>query len=117
VVTGTWSVSKLEPQPNMDALLAGQPQVQAQQAAVEIARVAIKSARSSLFPTLSVNYSKGTRGETELPKDPFWTFTGTVNYPLFGGGLTSTYYANAAAEHTYEKAKLDLRALRNQTRT
>src|SRR4029077_4509594 len=44
-------------------------------------------------------------------------FTGTVNYPLFGNGLTSTYYASQSAQFTYEKAQQDLRSLRLQTLT
>lgn len=115
-VTGTWSAPAVpDPAPQFDALLANVPQLRAEQAVVDQARAALKSAHSTLWPTLSLNYSKGAEGSSEFPTDPFWTFTGVVNYPLFGGGPTSTYYASQAAERSYEKAQQDFRSLRNQT--
>jgi outer membrane protein TolC len=113
VVTGTWSASPIPtPRPDMDAIATKVPQVQIQQATVERAQVAIKSARSSLWPTLSAAYTRGLRGATEFPQDPYWSFTGSLNYPLFAGGLTATYYASQAAEAAYEQAKQTLRATR-----
>ncbi len=115
VVTGTWTVAQAPtPHPDMMNLLTKEPQIQAQLAVVDQARAAIKIAHSSLWPTLSLNYTKGTEGATEFPSNPFWSFTGVASYPLFGGGLTSTYYASQAAERSYEKATDDLRSLRNQ---
>jgi outer membrane protein TolC len=114
-VTGTWSAPAAPPEPNFDALLAKIPQIRAQQAVVDQARAAVKSAHSTLWPTLAVNYSKGVEGRSEFPTNPFWVFSGVVNYPLFGGGPTFTYYASQAAQHSYEKAELDLRSLHNQT--
>src|SRR5262249_46278166 len=99
------------------ALMVNHPQIQVQQYAVDIARAGIRSAQSSLWPTLSLSYTKGTQGGTEFPKDPFWTFLGSVNYPLFAGGPTATYYATSAAQRTYERAKQELRSTRNQVRT
>lgn len=114
-VTGTWTAAAAPvPHPDLMVLLARLPQIQAQEAVVAQARAAIHSARSTLLPTLALNYSKGTEGGSEFPTNPFWTFTGTVNLPLFAGGLTSTYYANQAAMRSYEKAQQDLRSLRNQ---
>src|SRR5262249_33592881 len=46
-----------------------------------------------------------------------WSFTGTINYPLFAGGPTSTYYATQSAQRTLDKARQDLRSLRNQLRS
>jgi len=118
IVTGTWSASAVPmPRPDFEALLANEPQIQAQQATVEQAQAQLNIAHSSLLPTLSLNYSKGTTGTTEFPQSPFWSFTGTVNYPLFGGGLTSTYYASQAAERALEKAQQEMRSIRNQTRS
>ncbi len=114
-VTGTWSAASVPtPRPDFTAILAKVPQVRVQEAVLEQARAAIKSAHSTLWPTLSLNYSKGTQGTSEFPSSPFWTFTGVVNYPLFGNGPTATYYASQAAERAYDKAKEDLRSTRNQ---
>lgn len=116
VVTGTWSASPApNPPPDFAMLLAKVPQIQVQEAVVEQAQDAIKLAHSTLWPTLSLNFDKGTQGGSEFPKSPFWTFSGAVNYPLFGGGPTSTYYATQSAQRAYEKARQDLRSLRNQT--
>jgi len=118
VVTGTWTAPAApNPMPDFDAYLARQPQIEVQEAAVEQTRAVITSARSALFPTLSINYNKGLEGAAELPSDPFWTFSGVLSYPLFGKGLTSTYYATRAAERTYEKSRQDLRSLRNGLRS
>jgi outer membrane protein len=115
VVTGTWSAPPVPmPRPDFNALLDKHPQILAQQAVVEQARAGINLAHSTLWPTLSLSYNKGTQGGSELPTNPFWTFTGVLNYPLFGSGLTSTYYASAAAQRTYDKSRQDLRSLRNQ---
>ncbi len=115
IVTGTWTAAGApNPHPDLPSILSKEPQIQAQEAAVEQARAAIKIARSSLWPTLSINYTKGAVGSSEFPANPFWTFTGVASYPLFGGGLTSTYYANQAAERSYEKTSEDLRSLRHQ---
>jgi outer membrane protein TolC len=116
--TGTWDVPPApSPHPDLAAIMVKLPQIRAQQAVVEQAQAAIRIARSALWPTLSLSYSKGAQGDSEFPSNPYWAFTGTVNYPLFGGGLTSTYYARQAAERSYEKALQDLRSLRNQSRT
>jgi len=115
IVTGTWERPTAPmPRPEFNSLLAHQPRILAQESLVERARGAIKLAHSTLWPTLSLGYSRGTQGPYEFPKDPFWTFVGTVNYPLFGAGPTATYYASVAAEREYNKARQDLRAIRNQ---
>src|SRR6185436_2670759 len=114
-VTGTWSSPQApKPHPDFTPIVTQHPRIQAQQAVLDQARAAIKTAHSSLWPTLGLNYVKGTQGQTEFPTNPFWTFTGTVNYPLFGAGPTATYYASVAAERAYSSAKQDLRSLRNQ---
>ena len=118
VATGTWDVPPVPtPHPDFEAMLVKLPPIRAQEAVVEQARAAIKLAHSTLWPTLSLNYSNGTVGTSEFPASPFWSFTGAVNYPLFGAGLTSTYYASQAAQRSYEKAQQDLRSLRNETLT
>lgn len=118
IVTGTWTAATAPPsRPDFDSLLGQIPNVQIQQAAVDQARAGVKSAHSSLWPTLSVNYTRGTTGSTEFPQNPFWTFSGAVNYPLFAGGPTATYYTSVAAQRLYDKSRQDLRATRHQALT
>ncbi|HVO32985.1 MAG TPA: TolC family protein, partial [Elusimicrobiota bacterium] len=96
--TGTWDVPSVPtPQPNFEQLAAGVPPMRVQEAVVQQARAALRSAHSTLWPNLSLSYSKGLEGGSEFPSDPYWSFSGVLSYPLFGGGLTSTYYASQAA--------------------
>jgi outer membrane protein len=114
-VVGTWETPAApDPHPDMDRWLALQPQVQQQTAAAEVSRLAIRKARSVLFPTLGLAYSRGYQGETEFPDAPYWTFSGTLNYDIFGGGPTAAYYASQSAQRSYDEAQQKLRALRSQ---
>jgi outer membrane protein TolC len=108
IVTGTWmdeTPTAKEP-PDFDPLLNQLPNVRVQQAVVDAAKATLNAARSTLLPTLT----------KEFPDNPYWTFTGLLSYPLFSSGLTSTYYASAAAKRNYEKAQQDLRTIREQAR-
>jgi len=59
--TGTWDVPPVPtPHPDFMTMLVKLPQIRAQEAVVEQAQAAIKLAHSTLWPTLSLNYSKGT---------------------------------------------------------
>ena len=93
------------------------PTVVAQRAVVDQAKASVHAAESSLLPNLSLSYTKGVEGSTEFPSSPYWTFSGLVNYPLFAGGPTATYYAVSAANRNYEKALQDLRSVRAQARS
>jgi outer membrane protein TolC len=118
VVTGTWTTASLpSPAPNFDALADAHPRLQAQAAVVQRARAGIKSAHSTLWPAVSLSYRRGVQGETELPSDPYWTFGGVLSIPIFAGGPTAAYYTGVAAQRDYDKARLDLRSLRNQLRS
>jgi outer membrane protein TolC len=65
------------------------PAVRVQQAVVDEDKAAVSSAASALFPTFSVNYSRGVQDSSEFPtSNPYWTFTGLLSYPLFAGGPT-----------------------------
>jgi outer membrane protein len=118
-VTGTWSAPQApQSPPNFQSLVDRLPTIRAQMAAVDQAKAAVSSARSAFLPTLSLNYNRGLNDNHEFPtRDPYWTFTGNLSYPLFGGGLTSAYYSNTAANRNYEKSLQDLRSIRNQART
>lgn len=114
-VTGTWAAAKAPATPpDFNALVDDLPSVLAQKAVVDQAKASVRAAQSSLYPTLSLNYSRGADGSSEFPSSPFWTFTGLVSYPLFGGGPTATYYAVSAANKNYAKALEDLHATRLQ---
>jgi outer membrane protein len=118
VVTGTWNGSPVPaPRPNFEAYLSKHPQIIAQKAAVDQARASVALARSTLLPTLSLDYARGRTGPTEFPDSPYWSFSGSINLPIFAGGLTSTYYATQSAQRNLEKSQQDLRSLRNQLRT
>ena len=117
VVTGTWTAEAVASEPrDFDPIINKVPAVVVQQAVVDQTKAALSQARSTLLPTLSLNYSRGYNGATEFPDNPYWTFTGLLSYPLFSGGPTATYYASAAAKRNYEKALQDLRTIREQAR-
>jgi outer membrane protein TolC len=117
VVTGTWTAvgPNAEP-PDFDPYINALPTVRVQQAVIDQAKAAVSSARSSLLPTLSLNYSRGYEGATEFPNNPYWTFTGLLSYPLFRGGPTATYYATTSAQRNLEKAEQDMRTIRLRAR-
>ncbi len=118
VVTGTWSVAALSPEPpDLDELINREPRILAQSALVRQNRAMLQSSRSTLLPTLSLNYNRGWQGDSEFPTTPSWVFSGVAALPLFGGGPTAVFYASSAAKRNLEKAELDLRSLRNQVRT
>jgi outer membrane protein TolC len=116
-VTGTWTTGEIPPNPNLDTLTSAHPSVRSQEAVVSQAQAGLRSSQSTLFPTVALNYSKGLQDTSEFPSNPYWAFTGTLNYPLFGGGLTQTYYAVNAARSSLAKAEEDLASIRHQTRS
>jgi len=117
-VTGTWAAAPAPTTPpDLNILVDRLPNILAQLAVVDQYKASLHAAQSSLYPTLSLNYNRGTEGGSEFPSSPFWTFTGLVSYPLFGGGPTATYYAVSAANKSYAKALEDLHAARLQART
>jgi outer membrane protein len=118
-VTGSWTSEQLPQEPpNLEGLVDGSPRVLAQGAVVEQARASLASAHSPIWPSLSLSYNRGYQAGSEFPTDnPSWTFTGLLSYPLFGGGPTASYYASAAAERNLQKAREDLRSVRNQVRS
>lgn len=114
--TGTLSAQAPPELPrDLEPLLAVRPDIAAQQALLRGARAALSQARSSLWPTASVNYGRSRLGPTEFPSERYsWTFGGLLSYPLFGGGPTATYFAVQGAMKGVEKSEQDLRAARNQ---
>lgn len=116
VVTGTLAAAPAPPTPGDEqAYLAQRPDVAVQEAAVESAQASVQSARSSFYPTLSGDYVRGRGpGPTEFPNTGYsWLAGLTLSYPLFGGGPTSTYYAVRSAKQSLERARQELRSVRD----
>lgn len=115
--TGTLEVQDAPPAPSgadEAAYVSRRPDVALQQAVVATAEASLASARSTLFPTLSADYTRGRFGPREFPGSGYnWAGGFTLSLPLFGGGPTSTYYAVQAGKLGLEKARQDLRAARD----
>ena len=93
------------------------PDVRVQWAGVAVAQADIRRAQSSLWPTLTAGYARFRTGASEFPSDNSgWSFRGVLDYPLFGGGPTATYYQIATAQQNLEKAQQELRSVRDQAR-
>lgn len=91
------------------------PDVLLQEAGMKVAQADVKRAQSPLWPTVTAGYTRFRRGESEFPSDESgWNFRGLLEYPLFGGGLTSTYYAVSTAQRNLEQAKQEERSVRDQ---
>jgi outer membrane protein TolC len=101
--------------PPLSPVVEKRPDVLLQEASVNVAQADVKRAKSPLWPTVSAGYSRFRRGESEFPSDESgWIFRGLLDYPLFGGGLTSTYYNVAESQKNLEKANRALQSIRDQ---
>lgn len=99
----------------MQPIVDQRPDVLVQRASLQIAQTDVRRAQSSLWPTLSAGYARFRSGASEFPSDESgWSVRGVLEYPLFAGGLTSTYYAVATSQRNLEKANQDLRSVRDQ---
>ena len=91
------------------------PDVLVQRAGIAVAQADVRRAQSPLWPALSAGYARFRTGASEFPSDNSgWSFRGILDYPLFGGGPTATYYQITAARQNLEKAQQDLRSVRDQ---
>ncbi|MCX5782334.1 MAG: TolC family protein [Elusimicrobia bacterium] len=114
-VTGTLNTTQAPPDAPKDerALMKDRPDVALQEAAVKSAETGLSQSESSFWPVLSANYSFSGSGPNEIPS--LYSSWGVgLQYPLFGGGPTATYYARSAAKNNLEKARQDLRSVREQ---
>jgi len=118
VVSATGSLAAKLPPPlpdNLTPYLDARPDVALQEAVVRGAEAGVEQSWSTAWPALSLTYSRSALGQKEFPSRQYgWSFLGVLSYPLFGGGPTSTYYAVSAAKRSLEKAREDLRGVRNQ---
>ena len=114
VTTGTLDAAPPPDLPrDFETILAGRPDVAAEQAVVSGSEAGVWSARSPLFPALSASYSRTVTGASEFPSSNYgWTAIGALSLPIFGGGPTATYFAVSSAKQTLEKTRQDLRVVR-----
>lgn len=117
VASGTLLTSPAQQFQSMEPLVNGHPSVLLQNATLESSRADLKSAWSSAWPSLSANYARSFSGENYFPENPNWTASAVLSLPIFGSGLTATYYDVSSARRKYEKSEQDLRSARNQVRT
>lgn len=115
---GELSTDPLPPLPhNMQSLLDARPDVALQEGVVDGADAGLLQAASPILPTLSGTYTRSFTGPVGFPaENPNWSFIASLNFPLFAGGPTATYFATLQAKKNLEKAKLDLRKVRDQAR-
>jgi outer membrane protein TolC len=114
VATGTLQTAPLMDLPDTRPLVDNHPQVRVLTFAREVSKAELASARSSLWPYLSANYSRTRIGEDFFPDTAHWNASANLSYRLFGSGLSSTYYESVSAKRRLEKAEEDLRSTRNQ---
>ena len=99
-----------EPPKDGQTLIENRPDVLVERSVMRTAEANLDIARSDYWPTLSAGYTQFLDGYTELQNS--WNVV--LSYPLFGQGPTNTRYAILAAKSNLEKAKQDLRAVREQ---
>lgn len=115
--TGTLTTAELPAEPNYASLVVSNPSVESQQALLRLAQAQLKGAKSSLWPNLTANYTRSAFGDSYFPENKHWTASGVLNYPLFAGGLTPTYYAVKSAKRNYERSEAELLSTENTVRT
>lgn len=114
IATGTLDAGPLPPAADPTAIAGRHPSLLSREAAQRAARAALLSARSDYLPNISASYSRGRVGPTYFPtRDPGWSASGSLSIPLFGSGLTATYFDVSAAKRELERAEQDLRSTRN----
>lgn len=114
VASGTFASAPPPPRPDdFRALLPLRPDLAVAEASVRSSRAALDQSRSTLWPSLSANYSRTRFGETEFPSRRYaWSAGATLSYPLFGGGPTATYFSAVSGKRGLESAQADLASTR-----
>src|SRR5262249_41176873 len=73
------------------------------------ASVGVSQAESSLWPSLSGNYTRSRFGGAEFPSTSYgWAAGVTLSYPLFGAGPTSPWDGTKAAKSARDAAERSL---------
>ena len=98
----------------MSAFLEQRPDIAVQEAAVRSAAAALASSESTLYPTLTANYSRSRFGPAEFPSASYaWSAGAVLSYPIFGAGPTATYFNVKAGKDGLAKSQQDLRSVRD----
>lgn len=116
-VTGTWITAPVPPWPDTASMVAANPQTIVAQANVSLAKASLERTRSAFWPTLSANYARSFRDSDYFPKNPEWSASGVLSWPLFGQGLTAPYYNVSAARKEFHAREENLRAAHYQIRS
>jgi len=98
----------------MQDFVSARPDVAVQEAVVKSIKASVASAQSTLWPSLSANYTRSRSGPYEFPDPRYgWSAGAVLSLPIFGGGPTSTYFAVRSAKNSLEKSLQDLRSVRD----
>jgi outer membrane protein TolC len=116
VATGSLEMAGLPAEPDYTHATENHPSTQLAEAGVFLSEAQVKAAQSSLWPSLSASYQRSFTGDNYFPGDPHWSLSGVLRYPIFSGGLTSTYYGVSSARRSLEKSREDLRSVEYQVR-
>jgi outer membrane protein TolC len=117
VATGTLTAPSLPAFPDAAAITAAHPQVRVAEAGLSRAKASLGRARSDFIPTLSASYSRNRNGRDYFPDEAHWSAAGIFTWPIFGRGVTASYFDAAAARRDFEQRQEDLRAARYQVRS
>jgi outer membrane protein TolC len=114
VASGTLGAAAPPSRPeDLNPLLLLQPEVLIAEAAHRQATVAVSQAESSLWPSLSGNYSRSVNGPAEFPRTNYgWGAGLTLSYSLFGAGPTATWYSTKAAKRSLDASGRSLESVR-----
>jgi outer membrane protein TolC len=98
---------------HLQDFLENRPDVAVQEATVQSARASVASSESTLYPSLSFNYSRFREGGSEFPDSLYlWSAGATLSYPIFGGGPAATYFNIKSAKNSLLNQESALRATR-----
>jgi len=109
VVTGTLSVPAGSGSVDVDKAAENAPAVLVAHKSVETQEIAVKSANSTLYPTLSATQGLNWNRDYEFPGPRTWSAGVALSWAIFGSG--PTYYKNslASAKSTLEKVRQSYR--------
>jgi outer membrane protein TolC len=97
----------LTPQSAMDRALTNRADLQAAQAQVKAAELTRRAAQAERYPSLSLSTDYGVIGLNPAQSHGTFTFTGTLNFPIYQGTKVKGDILEADAVLQQRKAELD----------